>query len=86
MSSSSDVPPGWRVADGHHLEKEFRFADFARALAFVNSVGVIAEELGHHPDIELGWGRVLVKTWTHDAAAITAKDYALAAKIEALPR
>jgi 4a-hydroxytetrahydrobiopterin dehydratase len=86
MSSASDLPPGWRVAEGHHLEKEFRFPDFAQALAFVNAVGAAAEELGHHPDLELGWGRVLVKTWTHDASAITEKDHALAARIEALRR
>lgn len=86
MSNANDLPAGWRIADGHHLEKEFRFPDFARALAFTNAIGAAAEELGHHPDIELGWGRVRVTTWTHDAGAITAKDYALAAAIEALPR
>lgn len=86
MSNANDLPAGWRIAAGHHLEKEFRFPDFARALAFTNAIGAAAEELGHHPDIELGWGRVRVTTWTHDAGAITAKDYALAAAIEALPR
>jgi 4a-hydroxytetrahydrobiopterin dehydratase len=86
MSNANDLPAGWRIAENHHLEKEFRFPDFARALAFTNAIGAAAEELGHHPDIELGWGRVRVTTWTHDAGAITAKDYALAAAIEALPR
>jgi 4a-hydroxytetrahydrobiopterin dehydratase len=86
MSNDSDLPPGWRVAEGHHLEKEFRFPDFAQALAFVNAIGAVAEVLGHHPDLELGWGRVRVTTRTHDASAITEKDYALAARIEALPR
>jgi len=82
MSSASELPPGWRIVDGHHLEKEFRFADFAQALAFTNKVGAVAEELEHHPDILLGWGRVRVTTWSHDAGAITTRDYALAAKIE----
>ena len=82
MSNSSDLPAGWRNVDGHHLEKEFRFPDFAQALAFTNRIGAIAEEAGHHPDILLGWGRVRVTLRTHDANAITAKDYALAAKIE----
>lgn len=82
MSNANELPAGWRVAGGHHLEKEFRFPDFVQALAFTNEIGAVAEELGHHPDIELGWGRVRVTTRTHDAGAITAKDYALAAKIE----
>ena len=84
MSSASELPPGWRIVDSHHLEKEFRFDDFAQALAFTNKVGAAAEELGHHPDILLGWGKVRVTTWSHDAGAITTRDYALAAKIEEL--
>src|SRR5437764_12958475 len=44
---------GWRVVNGHHLEKEFRFPDFAQALAFTNRVGAAAEEQQHHPDIQL---------------------------------
>jgi 4a-hydroxytetrahydrobiopterin dehydratase len=71
----------WRVVDGH-LEREFRFKDFAEALAFTNKIGAIAEQLNHHPDILLGWGRVKVTTWSHDANAITARDLELAAKID----
>lgn len=85
MSNGSELPPGWRIA-GAQLEKEFRFPDFARALAFVNAIGAEAEAMNHHPDLELGWGRVRVTLTTHDAGGITAKDHALAAKIEALPR
>jgi len=74
----------WRNVDGHHLEKEFRFPDFATALAFTNRIGVIAEELNHHPDIHLSWGRVRVETWSHDVGAITERDHALAARIDQL--
>jgi len=74
----------WRVVDDHHLEKEFRFPDFARALAFTNEIGAIAEELNHHPEIILGWGKVRVMTWSHDAGAITARDYELAERIDQL--
>ena len=80
------VSSGWRVMDGHHLEKEFRFPDFAQPLAFVNRAGAAAEELEHHPDILLGWGKARVMTWSHDANAITARDWKLAAAIEALTR
>ena len=78
------IERGWRVVDGHHLEKETKFPDFAQALAFTNQVGAIAEEMQHHPDIELGWGRVKLTTWTHDANGLTKKDYALVEKIESL--
>jgi len=72
----------WRVVDGHHLEREFRFKNFADALALTNKIGAVAESMNHHPDIELGWGRVRVTMRTHDAGKITAKDFALAAAID----
>lgn len=78
------VVAGWRIFESHHIQKEFTFPDFARALAFVNRIGEAAERQNHHPDIELGWGRVLVKTWSHDANAITERDWKLAASIERL--
>ncbi|HEV2721875.1 MAG TPA: 4a-hydroxytetrahydrobiopterin dehydratase [Thermoanaerobaculia bacterium] len=84
MSSANELPPGWRIVDGHHLEKEWRFPDFAQALAFTNKIGALAEELNHHPDIVVGWGKVRVTTWSHDANAITARDYRLAQRIEEL--
>ena len=73
---------GWTVVSEHHLEKEYRFKDFAEALAFVNRLGAVAEQEGHHPDIFLSWGKVKVTTWSHDANAITARDLKLAAKID----
>ena len=54
----ADLGNEWRVVEDHHLEKEYRFANFREALAFTNRVGELAEEVGHHPDIELAWGRV----------------------------
>ncbi len=72
----------WRVVDEHHLEKEFRFPDFAQALAFTNKVGALAEEEGHHPDLYLAWGKVGVTIWTHKVDGLTRSDFVLAAKIE----
>ncbi|HLJ74223.1 MAG TPA: 4a-hydroxytetrahydrobiopterin dehydratase [Thermoanaerobaculia bacterium] len=74
----------WRVVERHHLEREFRFKNFADALAFTNRIGEIAEQLNHHPDIALGWGKVRVTTWTHDAGGITPLDFKLAGAIEAI--
>ena len=45
--------PKWTVANEHHLTREYKFPDFAKALEFVNKVGAVAEEQGHHPDILL---------------------------------
>lgn len=68
----------WKIDDGY-LRAHYRFADFDEALLFVNEVGKIAQTMGHHPDIELyGYNKVCVKTKTHDAGAVTEKDYALA--------
>ena len=72
----------WKVVDEHHLEREFRFPDFASALAFTNRVGEIAEEQGHHPDIHLAWGKVRITIWTHKIDGLTRSDFILAAKID----
>jgi 4a-hydroxytetrahydrobiopterin dehydratase len=56
--------------------------NFADALAFTNRIGAIADQQNHHPDIELGWGKVRVKTWSHDAGRITARDFRLAGAID----
>lgn len=77
---------GWTVVGEHHLRKEYAFPNFAAALAFVNRIGAIAEEQGHHPDIYLAWGKVEVKLWTHKIDGLTESDFIMAAKIDALPR
>jgi len=73
--------PGWQVVDGHHLLRSFAFPDFRTALDFVNRLGAIAEEEGHHPDVFLSWGKVEVKIWTHKIDGLTESDFILAAKI-----
>ncbi len=78
--------PGWSVIDEHHLYKAYAFPDFLSALAFVNRIGQLAEDQGHHPDIELAWGRASVKIWTHKINGLTESDFVLAAKIDELPR
>jgi 4a-hydroxytetrahydrobiopterin dehydratase len=77
-----ELADGWRVIEGHHLEKEFRFPDFAEALAFTNRIGAIAEEQGHHPDIHLAWGLVRLTIWTHAIDGLTRSDFILAAKAD----
>ena len=74
----------WQVVDEHHLVKMYKFPDFQKALDFVNSVGAIAEEQGHHPDLYLAWGKVEVKIWTHKVDGLTESDFILAAKMDKL--
>ena len=75
---------GWEVVNGHHLRKEYKFEDFKEAQAFVNRVGELAEEQGHHPDICYGWGRAEITIWTHKIDGLTESDFILAAKIDKL--
>ena len=71
---------GWQVIEGHHLSKEYAFPNFAAALAFVNSAGVVAEAEGHHPDIEFGWGYARLKIYTHAIDGLSESDFILAAR------
>ena len=74
-----DLPDGYALVNSG-LQREFRFKDFAEALAFVNRVGELAEREGHHPDIEIHWNEVTLRWWTHVAEAVTDRDYELAAR------
>ena len=76
--------PDWSL-DGARLRREFRLRDFRRALAWVNRVGMLAEEEQHHPDIHItGWNRVGLELWTHAIDGLHTNDYVLASKIDAL--
>lgn len=72
--------PGWAIVEGE-LVREFRFAGFLEAIRFVNGVAGVAEEAGHHPDLDIRYSRVKVALTTHDAGGITAKDFGLASRI-----
>jgi 4a-hydroxytetrahydrobiopterin dehydratase len=74
----------WEVVDQHHLKKSYNFANFREAQLFVNKVGDLAEEQGHHPDICFGWGSAVITIWTHKINGLTESDFVLAAKIDEL--
>jgi 4a-hydroxytetrahydrobiopterin dehydratase len=76
--------PDWKVVNNHHLERHLTFPDFKSGLRFVNQVGNLAEEQGHHPDITLAWGKVGISIWTHKIDGLTESDFILAAKIDRL--
>jgi 4a-hydroxytetrahydrobiopterin dehydratase len=79
----NDLPSGWIEVNGA-LEREFQFADFAEALAFVNRVGAADQAADHHPDIEIHWNRVKLRWWTHVTGSITDRDRELAARTSEL--
>jgi len=84
LASLARQVDGWEVVEEHHIRKPFKFPDFRQALKFVNQLGEIAEEQGHHPDVYLAWGKVEITIWTHVIDGLTESDFILAAKIDRL--
>ncbi len=75
--------PGWELA-GSDIVKEYKFADFVAAIAFVNQLADRAEAANHHPDIDIRWNKVRLALSTHSEGGLTKNDFALAAQIESL--
>ena len=77
---------GWNVKPNekkiYFLEKEFKFKDFLNSQKFVNEVGKISENEGHHPDILFGWGYAKIKIFTHAIKGLHESDFVLAAKVD----
>ncbi len=74
----------WALVGGFQLERVFEFKDFEQALEFVNKIGAIAQKQDHHPEIELSWGKVVVRLSTHDVGGVTEKDFVFAKAIDKL--
>ena len=82
LASLAGQVPGWQVVEGRRIAKSYLFADFAKALAFVNRAGAVAEAEGHHPDLCLSWGKVDTTIYTHKIDGLTESDFVLAAKLD----
>ncbi len=77
--------PGWKLLEaGHLIRRKFKFADFREALTFIDGVGRLAEEEGHHPDICFGWGYAEISLQTHKIRGLHENDFIMAAKINQL--
>jgi 4a-hydroxytetrahydrobiopterin dehydratase len=74
---------GWK-REGDAIVKEFERGDFVGSVRFVESVVEPAEEMGHHPDLEISWDTVKVTISTHSEGGLTAADFELAGKIDTL--
>ena len=73
----------WVEVDGC-LRRDFEFADFRSAFAFMTSVAALAEEMDHHPDWSNSWNKVSISLVSHDVGRITARDHRLAGAIDRL--
>ena len=77
---------GWNIIkdkkDIYFLEKQFSFKNFLDSQKFVNEVGKISEEEGHHPEITFGWGYARINITTHAIEGLSENDFILAAKID----
>ena len=72
------------IENGKKLKKEYRFSNFVTTLEFVNKVGAIAENQGHHPDIYFTWGKCTIEIYTHKINGLHENDFILAREIEAI--
>jgi 4a-hydroxytetrahydrobiopterin dehydratase len=73
---------GWS-REGDAIVKEFDRGDFAGSVDFVNAIAPSAEEMNHHPDLEISWSKVKVKITTHSEGGLTGNDFELARKVDA---
>lgn len=81
-SALHDLDVEWGVIAGSTFTRVYNFKSFKGALSFTNKVGELAEQLNHHPQILLEWGKVEIKITTHSEGGITDKDFELARKID----
>jgi 4a-hydroxytetrahydrobiopterin dehydratase len=77
--------PQWTL-QGDQIERLLTFANFVDAMVFVNRVAEVAEELGHHPEINIVYNRVKLTLSTHDAGGLTQKDFQMAQRIDSLSK
>ncbi len=81
----SQLDDGWKLAeDGSGISRSFEFRDFYQTMAFVNALAWIAHREDHHPDLEVGYGRCLVRFSTHAIGGLSQNDFICAAKVDDL--
>ena len=73
--------PGWSIGDGF-IQKDFKFKSYLEGLDFAYTVGKVAEEQNHHPDMKVGWRRVRVTLSTHVIKGLSMNDFIIAGKAE----
>jgi len=79
-----EIENDWDLIKDKKIVRKFNFDNFAKALEFVNKVSSIAEEKGHHPDIEFGWGRAEISFMTHKIDGLSRNDFIMASLVDEL--
>ena len=75
--------PKWSLREGK-LHRDFAFADFSQAFAFMTRVAIAAEKANHHPDWSNAWNKVAIDLVSHDVKGLSRRDFDLAAAIDAM--
>ena len=82
---AKDISAAWEIIGGHAMiRRRIKTSDFGESMALAVRIGFIAEVEGHHPDLHVHWGRLVVDISTHAAKGLTRNDFILAAKIDEL--
>lgn len=77
------IAPEWTLSDdAKEIHREFKFKGFQKTIGFVNAIAWMANNEGHHPDMEVGWGRVLMKWSTHAIGGLSENDFICAARTD----
>lgn len=72
--------------DNSRLHRDMKFKDFKTPLAILNSIGQMAEEQGHHPDMKIGYGHLEIEVWTHKINDLVESDFIFASKVDEIIR
>ena len=83
IDALANALPAWTVLPDR-LRREWRFRDFSEAFGFISRVALAAEALDHHPEWSNVWNRVTIELTTHDCGGLSARDLALARRIDSL--
>ncbi len=73
----------WNVGN-KKISKEYKFVNFKHTMDFVNKIAELAEKEGHHPDMQVSYGKVQIELWTHAIDGLSENDFIMAAKIDKL--
>jgi len=81
---AAELDPAWKREGTTTIRRRLHFEDFTDAFGFATRIALVAQEEGHHPDLEIGWGKVVVALTTHSSGGLTRNDFIMAAKIDRL--
>jgi 4a-hydroxytetrahydrobiopterin dehydratase len=78
------ISDNWKILEMKKITREFSFVNYLHTMEFVNKVAGLAEEEGHHPDMHVYYGKVVIELWTHSINGLSENDFIMASKIDKL--